>query len=83
MSCIDFPIRARQLAAQAAERGAQRIPAHRHHRREHRNLVIDRTFTDSDGKRWIVDYKTSSHEGTGLDAFLDRERARYAAELEH
>ena len=49
---------------------------------ERRNLVIDRTFTDSEGKRWIVDYKTSGHEGAGLDAFLDRERARYAAQLE-
>jgi ATP-dependent exoDNAse (exonuclease V) beta subunit len=47
-----------------------------------RNLVIDRTFTDLDGRRWIVDYKTSGHEGAGLDAFLDRERARYAAQLE-
>jgi len=49
---------------------------------ERRNLIIDRTFVDSDGKRWIVDYKTSGHEGAGLDAFLDRERARYAAQLE-
>ena len=49
---------------------------------EQRNLVIDRTFADSDGKRWIVDYKTSGHEGAGLDAFLDRERARYSAQLE-
>jgi len=48
---------------------------------ERRNLVIDRTFTDSDGRRWIVDYKTSGHEGAGLEAFLDRERARYAAQL--
>ncbi len=46
------------------------------------NLVIDRVFVDADGERWIVDYKTSSHEGAGLDAFLDRERSRYAAQLE-
>ena len=49
---------------------------------ERRNLVIDRTFVDSDGKRWVVDYKTSGHEGVDLDAFLDRERERYAAQLE-
>jgi ATP-dependent exoDNAse (exonuclease V) beta subunit len=49
---------------------------------ERRNLIIDRTFVDSDGRRWIVDYKTSGHEGAGLDEFLDRERARYAAQLE-
>ena len=49
---------------------------------ERRNLIIDRTFVDSEGRRWIVDYKTSSHEGAEVDAFLDRERARYAAQLE-
>ena len=49
---------------------------------ERRRLVIDRTFTDADGRRWIVDYKTSSHEGADIDAFLDRERERYRAQLE-
>ena len=43
---------------------------------------IDRTFVDAAGVRWIVDYKTSSHEGTDLDAFLDQEQRRYAAQLE-
>jgi ATP-dependent helicase/nuclease subunit A len=41
-----------------------------------RLLVIDRIFTEGD-RAWIVDYKTSSHEGGGLQAFLDREQARY------
>ncbi len=45
-----------------------------------RTLVIDRTFFDR-GERWIVDYKTSSHEGAGLDAFLESERERYAPQL--
>ncbi len=45
------------------------------------NLVIDRTFRGADGKRWIVDYKTSSHEGADIEAFLDRERERYRAQL--
>ena len=43
---------------------------------------IDRTFVGGDGIRWIVDYKTSSHQGGGLDAFLDNERERYRARLE-
>jgi ATP-dependent helicase/nuclease subunit A len=43
---------------------------------------IDRTFVAADGVRWIVDFKTSVHEGTDVDAFLDRERERYAAQLE-
>ncbi|MGP1677933.1 MAG: UvrD-helicase domain-containing protein [Burkholderiales bacterium] len=48
---------------------------------ERRNLVIDRTYTDRDGKRWIVDYKTSGHEGTDIEGFLDREQDRYRAQL--
>ncbi|HUO80870.1 MAG TPA: UvrD-helicase domain-containing protein [Steroidobacteraceae bacterium] len=43
---------------------------------------IDRTFVDREGVRWIVDYKTSVHEGTDREAFLDQERLRYAAQLE-
>jgi ATP-dependent exoDNAse (exonuclease V) beta subunit len=46
------------------------------------SIVIDRTFVDEQGTRWIIDYKTSSHEGTGLDEFLDREQERYRAQLE-
>lgn len=43
--------------------------------------VIDRTFIDNDGIRWIIDYKTSSHRGGGLDEFLDRETERYQSQL--
>jgi ATP-dependent helicase/nuclease subunit A len=49
---------------------------------ERRNLVIDRTFVDRDGKRRIVDYKTSGHEGADVEGFLDQERERYRAQLE-
>jgi ATP-dependent helicase/nuclease subunit A len=45
-------------------------------------LVIDRLFTAASGERWIVDYKTSAHEGADPEGFLDQERARYAAQLE-
>jgi hypothetical protein len=45
------------------------------------NFVIDRTFRGADDTRWIVDYKTSSHEGADIEAFLDRERERYEAQL--
>lgn len=43
--------------------------------------VIDRTFLDERGIRWIVDFKTSTHEGAGLDEFIDREVERYAPQL--
>ena len=45
------------------------------------HIRLDRTFV-AEGKRWIVDFKTSAHEGGGLDAFLDSEVARYAPQLE-
>jgi ATP-dependent helicase/nuclease subunit A len=46
-----------------------------------RLIVIDRMFSDATGKRWIVDYKTSSHEGADLERFLDRELERYGPQL--
>ena len=49
---------------------------------ERRSLVIDRTFVDAENKRWIVDYKTSSHEGADREGFLDREQERYRAQLQ-
>jgi ATP-dependent exoDNAse (exonuclease V) beta subunit len=46
------------------------------------SVVIDRTFVDEAGIRWIVDYKSSSHEGADLDGFLASEQERYRPQLE-
>ena len=46
------------------------------------HLVLDRTFVDREGVRWIVDFKLSRHGGADAGAFLDRERERYRAQLE-
>jgi ATP-dependent exoDNAse (exonuclease V) beta subunit len=46
------------------------------------SVVIDRTFVDSTGLRWIVDFKTSSHEGGAVDEFLDHEVERYRPQLQ-
>ena len=46
------------------------------------NLRLDRTFVDESGTRWIIDYKTSAHEGGSIDAFLDSEVQRYRGQLE-
>ncbi len=46
------------------------------------SLRIDRSFVDADGVRWIVDWKTSRHEGGDREAFLDRELERYRGQLE-
>jgi len=43
--------------------------------------IVDRTFVDADGVRWIVDYKTSGHEGADLDGFLVSEANRYRPQL--
>ena len=45
-------------------------------------VIIDRTFIDADGTRWVIDYKTGSHDGGGLDAFLDKEVQRYREQVE-
>jgi ATP-dependent exoDNAse (exonuclease V) beta subunit len=47
-----------------------------------RTYVMDRVFRDRDGRLWVVDFKTSRHEGAQVEAFLDRERNRYAAQLD-
>jgi ATP-dependent helicase/nuclease subunit A len=41
--------------------------------REHKQfncLVIDRTFIDEKGVRWIIDYKTTDFQGSDLESFL-------------
>ncbi|MFQ6005377.1 MAG: UvrD-helicase domain-containing protein [Woeseia sp.] len=46
------------------------------------SVLIDRVRIDDDGGHWIIDYKTSTHEGGDLDGFLDQEEERYRAQLE-
>ena len=46
------------------------------------NVILDRTFIDEHGTRWIIDYKTSRHEGPDKEGFLDDEQERYRAQLE-
>jgi ATP-dependent exoDNAse (exonuclease V) beta subunit len=46
------------------------------------NVIIDRTFIDSEGVRWIIDYKTGMHTGSDMEEFLKREQERYCRQLE-
>ncbi len=46
------------------------------------NGVIDRTFVDANGTRWIVDFKTSVHTGAGLDEFFASEVERYRPQMD-
>ncbi len=45
------------------------------------SIVLDRVRVDEDGVHWIVDYKTSTHEGGNLAGFLDAEVTRYRPQL--
>ncbi len=76
----------------ADSRGRWALQSHREARAEWRltgmrdgalvDIAIDRTFVDDENVRWIIDFKTGSHEGADVDAFLDNERKRYSAQLE-
>jgi len=43
--------------------------------------IMDRTRVDDDGTHWIIDYKTSTHEGGNLEEFLAAEAERYREQL--
>ncbi|HTF14774.1 MAG TPA: 3'-5' exonuclease, partial [Burkholderiales bacterium] len=74
------------------ERGRWVLGPHPEARSEHRirvtgaagvnTYIVDRIFRTAEDVRWIVDYKTSRHEGADREAFLDREQERYRAQLE-
>jgi ATP-dependent exoDNAse (exonuclease V) beta subunit len=49
--------------------------------RDGRRLVADRRIREASGSHWVVDYKTSRHEGADPEGFLNRERDRYAPQL--
>lgn len=75
------------------ERGQWILQAHSHACNEYalttqlngvfKRFVIDRTFIDESGTRWIIDYKTGSHLGSDTQAFLDREQQRYRDQLDN
>lgn len=45
-------------------------------------LVIDRTFIDESGTRWIIDYKSSCPNEVDLDVFLRDEQKKYAPQMQ-
>ena len=46
------------------------------------NVIVDRLLVEADGGRWVVDYKTGSHEGSELEGFMMQEEARYRPQLQ-
>jgi ATP-dependent exoDNAse (exonuclease V) beta subunit len=76
----------------ASDRGRWILHPHRHARCESalgglvdgrlESARMDRTFVDEEGVRWVIDYKTSTHEGSGRERFLKDEEDRYRLQLE-
>ena len=49
-----------------------------------KSFVVDRTFIDTNGTRWIVDYKTAApSNGQTLAAFLDEQSLHYHEQLQN
>ena len=48
-----------------------------------KNYVVDRTFIDEKGVRWIIDYKTGLHQGGDLEGYLENKQAEHLAQLEN
>src|SRR5262249_42497182 len=91
---VQNPSRAAELVVTAVrnsitdERGRWLLGSHAEAKSEYRlrgrerTYVIDRLIRDKNGARWVVDFKTSRHEGAKIDEFLDEQRKRYAAQLD-
>jgi ATP-dependent helicase/nuclease subunit A len=45
------------------------------------SLIIDRTFIDADGIRWIIDYKTAQPGNESIDSFLMTEEKKYSLKM--
>lgn len=52
------------------------------HNGEVEAVILDRVRVDESGVHWIIDYKTSSHEGGNLAGFLQVECNRYRPQLQ-
>ena len=47
------------------------------------NFIIDRTFIDNNGMRWIIDYKTSIPNRKNIQEFLSQEQMKYTQQLSY
>ena len=45
------------------------------------NVIVDRMLLDAQGQRWVVDYKTTRHEGGDIDRFIASELERYRGQM--
>ena len=78
--------------AATSERGKWILASHRDARSEWpvtgvagKRLIsgtVDRLFRDDENRLWIIDFKTSEHQGGRIDEFLNREHIRYREQME-
>ena len=50
--------------------------------RSFRTKIVDRTFVDDEGIRWIIDYKTGERSGGDIEGFFQQEIERYQSQLD-
>ena len=50
--------------------------------RNFRTKIVDRTYVDEKGVRWIIDYKTGERKGGNVEGFFKQEIERYRSQLE-
>ena len=50
--------------------------------RNFRTRIVDRTYVDDEGIRWIIDYKTGERTGGNVEGFFKQEVERYRPQLE-
>lgn len=48
---------------------------------ELKSMIIDRTFIDEKGYRWIIDYKTAIHKEEEKEEFLNCQKQHYLAQM--
>jgi ATP-dependent exoDNAse (exonuclease V) beta subunit len=49
--------------------------------RNFRTKIVDRTYVDEEGVRWIIDYKTGERTGGNIEGFFRSEIKRYQKQL--
>jgi ATP-dependent exoDNAse (exonuclease V) beta subunit len=79
-NCLE-DARGRWILGPHAEQGTE-LPLTEWEGAAGQRYIIDRTFVDDQGLRWIIDFKTSSPEADDLTAFYTQEQDKYRQQLE-